>query len=480
MLAQQIIDIKNVDFEKDKAEQICLLENQLFELTLSVVEYHNKIDEANKNIETYNKKLESLSTHKTQEKIDIIKRKVQKLENEKKIKNLQYIDVAKKYDGEVKKIKDEEAKIETEKKLLQSDLRETNNKLAAFEKQLHDYIECPKCAYKFSLKSPDITIKEIDDKVLAIKLNISGIEERIKNNENLQEVIETRKKAVNDNIIKDREQLKIDIDKLSKDIIQTMQSLVPLNAEMNKISTEIDEIDNNIQKERTVIKNTQQLILNSEKQEKDINEAINFQNNRKNEGSVENLEKQIEELNEAIEIYEEAKIGVANEKTEIIKWQIRFKSFKSFLANKSISAINIYINDFLEKIGSNLSVLISGYKQKSDGTLSEKINIEVFRNMRSEGNFNKLSNGEKGRIDICSVVSLQNLINLASPYGGLDFLGCDEILDSMDSYGLDLLKKSLQTLNRTIFIITQVDVNTTGEDVIIAQKQNDITELIMS
>ena len=155
------------------------------------------------------------------------------------------------------------------------------------------------------------------------------------------------------------------------------------------------------------------------------------------------------------------------------EWVQHFKRFRTHLANKAIKNIEGYVNLFLKKMGSNLQVEIEGYKTLADGTVREKIAPTVLRNGRVFGNFYKCSGGEKGRIELGTVLTEQALINLSSPSGGLDLLFVDEILDSVDGRGFQSMAKSLNGLKKTVMLISHVNIaSNEGYNLITVEKRD--------
>ena len=54
------------------------------------------------------------------------------------------------------------------------------------------------------------------------------------------------------------------------------------------------------------------------------------------------------------------------------------------------------------------------------------------------------------------VLGNQELINLNSPTGGLDMLLADEVLDAVDSLGIESIVNACQGLGKTIMIVLPV------------------------
>ena len=133
----------------------------------------------------------------------------------------------------------------------------------------------------------------------------------------------------------------------------------------------------------------------------------------------------------------------------------------------------------LRSISSNISIKVDGYKMLSSGKLKEEISTSVFKDGFEKGSYGKFSAGERGRIEICSILAIRELVNLNS-HSGLDLLVCDEILDSVDSLGLELIVESLQPLNQSIMIVSQNEINALSENTILIQKKDGESKIIQN
>jgi DNA repair exonuclease SbcCD ATPase subunit len=111
--------------------------------------------------------------------------------------------------------------------------------------------------------------------------------------------------------------------------------------------------------------------------------------------------------------------------------------------------------------------------------LREKITSNILRDGFQEGSFFKFSGGEKSRIEIATISGLQQLINFNTNSGGLDILMIDEILESVDGKGIQLIAKSANKLNKTIGLITHVNVPSESDyKIVTIEKRNQISKII--
>jgi exonuclease SbcC len=129
---------------------------------------------------------------------------------------------------------------------------------------------------------------------------------------------------------------------------------------------------------------------------------------------------------------------------------------------------------------SNLSIETDGYKELSNGKLKEEISAKILRSGLEEGTYGKYSSGERGRIDISSTCAIQTLLNLSCESGGLNFLGVDEALDSIDSKGIESIINALQDIGKTIMIISQnTSVNIDSRYLVKIQKHLGIGKIVI-
>ncbi len=164
------------------------------------------------------------------------------------------------------------------------------------------------------------------------------------------------------------------------------------------------------------------------------------------------LKVQIEEKEQEITV-------LKKEQDEITQWEVYFGRFRNYLINHSLKIIEGYVNLYLKKIQTELQVVINGYRELKTGKTKEEIEILVMKNGTLTGKFNKLSGGERLRVDIAGILTFQKLINLNSSGKGLDLLFMDEIIEAADISGVNEILKMLNVVDQTIVVVTH---NTQG------------------
>lgn len=134
--------------------------------------------------------------------------------------------------------------------------------------------------------------------------------------------------------------------------------------------------------------------------------------------------------------------------------------FKSYIARKKIDALSLIVNDFLEKIGSDIRLKLEGFSVTKTGKLRDKISVLVMRDGIDCGSYHKFSGGEKARLNLACILALHTLTNSNCEDGkGLDFIIIDELLDKSDEVGMAIYCEALNKLNQTALLITQGSVS---------------------
>lgn len=350
--------------------------------------------------------------------------------------------------------------------------------ISDLNKQIQGAVECPKCEHEFSIadKSVDIEecrkdLKEATDLEVDIKQSIT-------------EMIEDGKKAVfsrdqvNDDYDKKEVKIRLNMDKI-------LRENLTFETEKREINKKIEENDQAVKKlERQIISITDMIDEDNKKikiyqdnidrYNKELLVDRSLEQKKKQEERIERVSKLENDLNEL-----NNKILVeTNKKTSCEEWLFNFQKFKSFLANKSINSINGFCNMYLAKMKSPLQIQIEGYKVLANKTIKETITTHVLRNGVVEGLYGKFSGGERITLDFSLIITLQKLINLNTKGGGLNFLGTDEIIESIDSVGLEDIINALNHLNVTSINVTHAPFQSEYENKLLIEKSGGISKII--
>ena len=136
------------------------------------------------------------------------------------------------------------------------------------------------------------------------------------------------------------------------------------------------------------------------------------------------------------------------------KFSMGKNGFSTYLANKSVKVIEGVTNNFLQKFGVEIRVIINGFKINNKGELKEKIEVFIDDGIK-ERSFMARSGGERGRVTLAGVLGIHHLINLSLGGKGLNLLLLDENLNNVDSLGVESIIKIFEKIGITILVISQ-------------------------
>ena len=136
------------------------------------------------------------------------------------------------------------------------------------------------------------------------------------------------------------------------------------------------------------------------------------------------------------------------------KFSMGKNGFSTYLANKSVKVIEGVTNNFLQKFGVEIRVIINGFKINNKGELKEKIEVFIDDGIK-ERSFMARSGGERGRVTLAGVLGIHHLINTSTNGRGLNLLLLDEAFDGVDSLGVESIIKIFEKIGITILVISQ-------------------------
>ena len=272
------------------------------------------------------------------------------------------------------------------------------------DKFLRNEIECPSCHHKFSLKEgSQITLEEAREMYPVIQDSVRDL------------IIE---RGLQQDLLKESENA---LESVKRDLRECEFNLRGLENDKRICERSINGNNDRI-KALSKIENNSEKIIKLESEVKVLRDKLNLSENN---------------------------LSIATE------WKLRFIRFKGFLANKSLSNIESHANFYLEKLESDLRIKIDGYTPVNNGKeIREKINTRVFRNGK-EAPFARFSGGERSRVEISIILAMQRIINQSTEGKGLNLLVLDEIGESLDSLGTELIVKALNKLDINVMFISQ-------------------------
>lgn len=372
--------------------------------------------------------------------------------------------------SKISKLEDNSKKIRESIKLNNDFKSDAESNIIKIKGKLASSIECPKCEHEFILKS-DNTVEELRETLKeyeAVLTEVNAVDVDLKSQfqKNSNQIEDVRELIIQirhkyDNIFKSKKQEEAELNKNLSDVESVNRRLYK---EIGDIETELLNIKNKIQLYTNNISDYNKRIESLEKDILDINKKDDKSTLKKYQDLIANSEKELFEENEKL-ITQQERIQNLN------AWVLKFKSFKSYLANLSLKNIQDLINSYLQKMDTDLSVEIEGYKQKGK-KITEKITEVVLRNGFPIGSYSRFSGGERGRIDVGSILANQTLINNNASPRGLDLILIDEVLESLDSTGIEGIIRSMDSIDKTMLLITQNEINSLPNQTITLIKQN--------
>lgn len=415
-----------------------------------------KRDVYQENIDTENNEEEQDNTKELEEKISEYQSNIADLKNsnafdDKEVQK-EHIVINTIKSTIIKLTKDRDAiKIDTleqEKRDIQKELNDANNLKSEIETLLSGVVQCPKCEFEFNPRE-SIDVEDSKSILEEVTTLIKGVEERLE-----------KKKGV--------------IIKKETDLRKIKQDLATEEGKQSISDRQIRSLNNNI------ALNNKDIIAN-ERLIESVKKEIELIKQLTKESKKEELAKRLAAVN--IEIHDYNITIIPEKETEIYtlsQWIVRFKKFKSHLANKSLSNIQGFSNLYLERMGTNLGLRMEGYKQLKDGTIREKITPIILRNgmVEGSGSYKKYSGGERCRIDIAPTLACRHLINLSCPSGGIDLFWTDEITEGLDSLGIENLADTVNKLGITSLIVSHVNHDKVFPNIITVEKLNGISKFV--
>lgn len=351
---------------------------------------------------------------------------------------------------------EESRKISNSREQLKKELQRVNINLAGT-------IKCPKCNHEF-LTLKGTTLEEEKKK----KEEIARKDQALINEEG---PLETKMKECEDLIaefLKTKNEVIEERDQTASQLIKARDIISTIDYRMRQTSLRIQTLQNNIKSRLETVDHKLEQIQRLEQEIQRVSE-------RKDERKTEELEANIESTADLIRLKEGEIEGVNSAVFGKNQWINRFKDFKRYLAIEQLKNIQNSANELLKKQRSDLRVLLEGFKVGANGKVKEGITPYVLR--EEAESFWFYSGGERARVEIAVIMAFQSLINQAHPYGGLDFLFIDEVLEGLSEDGLYNVIDSLDFVKYPILIITHISNQNVKCQSLKVEKVNNISRL---
>lgn len=451
-----ILKLDEVDFEEEKKKKLYNINEEI-----EAKQETKKACEAY--LKGYNKQLSFLNDN-------IIPKRKATL-NTFKTRLKEYIESSEKFEESYKGIEEKSTKLTAHELTLKKtengineDISDVKKDIQTQEIVLDGKIECPSCKFEFNPKT------EI------------SIEEAKKNLEKYKEELEQFEKEFNDlNILKDKlktDELSIrndrgEIEKREKEFTKQKRRYEKV---LNLIQNSIDRFENEAKRCELNITSKNDTIKSIDNKIEDLKENLKqVKASKEDDTKRKELEEKIKTTKQLKEDQLKVIQTLVSEKETISEWMIRFKGFKSFLANKKLKIIQNMINKYLKDMKCSDQLKLEGYRMVGKET-REKITPSIYRDgeLRSFGSFSK---GERVRIDMATLMTLQTLVNESSKTGGLGILFADEIGEGLDSMGVGLLLESLNLTGKTTMYTTHVVDDKIYDNILMIEKRNNISQI---
>lgn len=265
-----------------------------------------------------------------------------------------------------------------------------------------------------------------------------------------------------------------------------------LNAMLEEVKAKIDEAgeaeecrqkkEREIRRMETNLSTNADTIASYDRTIKNLTEEIKtLKENNRNGEMIKSLKAKIAKCDGDCRKYEKEKTTVEEELEMINYWSYYFgkAGFMTYLANRAVSVLEGTVNSYLQKFKSPLSVNINGFKVLRDGSVREKIEIFALENGLNAEAFMSKSGGERGRINLAGIISIQHLINMSTNGRGLDMLLLDESLNNLDTEGVISVCNVLENLGITVMMITQnVSSEFNNENKLLVVKENGVSRIL--
>lgn len=382
---------------------------------------------------------------------------------------------------------------------LNDDEHTKKREAASLENQLAGVIQCPKCKHEFTLNAKlDIEAARKDLKSVQAAIEQIGKDLAANSKEYDKTVLDGKnQREIESALESERKQIMQDSEKAEETIKEARQICAQYKQKVEAAKNELAAAQDKFSKIRKRIFDEVFEIIDSaykrrenqiKSQEEDVNtmqgsiasyeKAIEDAQNISEEDMLASLRNSQAEYQKALQKAVEAKNEVEGRLNELKAQETYFIEFKTYLANTKINAISQITNEFLETIGSDIRVALSGYTILKSGKVRDKISVSLLRDGVDCGSFEKFSAGERVRVELASILSMNQLTNLNCEDGkGLDLLIADEVLDSADEQGLASVFKALNQTQITSLVVSHGLTNEGYPNKITVTKSNGVSSI---
>lgn len=422
-------------------------------------EINNKIIAIQSKRETLEEQLQELLNEDNSEEIEMLNDKIERLKSKSKSLNSEKDSVSisisekKKEYNEIEDVNIDEllSQRRRQKNAIKEidDQIDDNNRVARVaNKDLDGSTTCPECGKKFIQDSElNLSIEELQDLLQSVD----------KNNKQL-----SKKREKISGIIKDLNAQIDDAESTSERKRELSQRIKCLEAKLTNLQDEYEDITAKIKKY--------------------TNEIGKLKEQKQNSAAIKSLKDKIVDCDKELIVVERDGLKIDEDLEMVNFWHHHMgkSGFMTYVANRAVSVLEGTVNSFLNKFKSSLSVNINGFKILRDGSVREKIEVFALENGLNAETFLSKSGGERGRINLAGVLSIQHLINLSTNGRGLNLLMLDETFGGIDSEGQEGIIRILENLGITVVMITQnVSSEFNNDNKLLVIKENGISRFVV-
>lgn len=330
-------------------------------------------------------------------------------------------------------------------------------------------VSCPECKHKF-VPDFDMTIGQMEEEIKGIVLEIADKNTVIKD---CDDGIEEMNKSI-DESSEIREEFKKDLIRTKEDMSEYVSHEQSLTKAHKSAVDDHDIAKRLLDSKNSLIgtysRDIETLSKTIVSTEEEI-EKVKSEDSKSDPTAV--LKKSIKSTESELDKLDIEAADVMKDASELEQWSDLFSQFKIHITNKTIDIVQDMINQILIKLSNPYRIAMKGFTVLASGETRGKISTDVV----ADGNpckFGTFSEGEKARMDICTVLVFQDCINRSCEGGGLDLLIIDEKMDSISSKSIGEVIDVIRTNNRTSMVITQLDEDshTANEVTIVKLKDN--------
>ena len=352
--------------------------------------------------------------------------------------------------------------------------------IANLEKQLAGIIVCPKCQHEFTLAN-DIDIADTRLRLQDRRGEAKDVEQTIEQNQkSISNYTEKGKalRAKQNELISSKAEWSQKLTDAQTEVDSATRKVSSIASQTTKLNTQIAQLTKAIADARYhLFDETYELLDTAYKLQEGKAETAKL-NIGNAEGAIQSYEESIKDIEHSAETDIIANLQSSlskneNEQTEAMSKQeaiqkklntykmqeTTFIEFKTHLANTKINALSQMTNEFLDAIGSDIHVHLSGYTVLKSGKVRDKISISLLRDGIDCGSFDKFSAGERARVELATILAMNKLTNAScDDEKGLDLLVLDEILEAVDEQGLNNIFNALNHLQITSLVVSHGNI----------------------